>query len=43
MISFTRERTHRVLGVRDDDANQPPVPVVEDLPGSPLAPLAELP
>ena len=26
-------RTLRVLGVRDDDADQPPVLVVEDLPG----------
>lgn len=27
-------RTLRVLGLRDDDADQPPVLVVEDLPGS---------
>jgi hypothetical protein len=27
-------RTLRVLGVRDDDANQPPALVVADLPGS---------
>ncbi|MGH3081669.1 MAG: hypothetical protein ACRDNH_11125 [Gaiellaceae bacterium] len=27
-------RTLRVVGVRDDDADQPPVLVVEDLPGS---------
>jgi hypothetical protein len=27
-------RTLRVLGVRDDDADQPPALVVEDLPGS---------
>jgi hypothetical protein len=27
-------RTLRVLGVRDDDADQPPVPVVEDMPGA---------
>jgi hypothetical protein len=26
-------RTLRVLGVRDDDADQPPALVVEDLPG----------
>jgi hypothetical protein len=26
--------TLRVLGVRDDDADQPPALVVEDLPGS---------
>ena len=28
------QRTLRVLGVRDDDADQPPALVVEDLPGS---------
>lgn len=27
-------RTLRVLGVRDDDADQPPVLVVENLPGT---------
>jgi hypothetical protein len=27
-------RMLRVLGIRDDDADQPPVLVVEDLPGS---------
>jgi hypothetical protein len=27
-------RTLRVLGVRDDDADQPPVLVVEEMPGS---------
>jgi hypothetical protein len=27
-------RTLRVLGVRDDDADQPPVLVVEDMPGA---------
>jgi hypothetical protein len=31
---LTAERTLRVLGVRDDDADQPPVLVVEDLPGT---------
>ena len=31
---LTGERTLRVLGVRDDDADQPPALVVEDLPGS---------
>ena len=31
-IPLTRDRTLRVLGVRDDDADQPPVLVVEDLP-----------
>lgn len=33
-IPLSRDRTLRVLGVRDDDADQPPVLVVEDLPGS---------
>ena len=33
-IPLTADRTLRVLGVRDDDADQPPVLVVEDLPGS---------
>jgi hypothetical protein len=33
-IPLGAERTLRVLGVRDDDADQPPVLVVEDLPGS---------
>jgi hypothetical protein len=33
-IPLNAERTLRVLGVRDDDADQPPVLVVEDLPGS---------
>ena len=33
-IPLTAERTLRVLGVRDDDADQPPAPVVEDMPGS---------
>ena len=32
-IYLTGERTLRVLGVRDDDADQPPALVVEDLPG----------
>ena len=31
-IYLTGERTLRVLGVRDDDADQPPALVVEDLP-----------
>ena len=31
-IPLTAERTLRVLGVRDDDADQPPALVVEDLP-----------
>jgi hypothetical protein len=31
-IPLTAERTLRVLGVRDDDADQPPVLVVEDMP-----------
>lgn len=30
-IPLSRNRTLRVLGVRDDDAEQPPVLVVEDL------------
>jgi hypothetical protein len=30
-IPVTAERTLRVLGVRDDDADQPPVLVVQDL------------
>jgi hypothetical protein len=33
-IPLTADRTLRVLGVRDDDAGQPPALVVEDLPGS---------
>ena len=33
-IPMTADRTLRVLGVRDDDADQPPVLVVEDLPVS---------
>jgi hypothetical protein len=33
-IMLTPERSLRVLGVRDDDADQPPALVVEDLPGS---------
>jgi hypothetical protein len=33
-IPLSRERTLRVLGVRDDDGDQPPGLVVEDLPGS---------
>jgi hypothetical protein len=33
-IYLTAERTLRMLGVRDDDADQPPALVVEDLPGS---------
>jgi hypothetical protein len=31
-IHLTAERTLRVLGVRDDDADQPPALVVEDVP-----------
>ena len=30
-IPMTADRTLRVLGVRDDDADQPPALVVEDL------------
>ena len=33
-IPLTPDRTLRVLGVRDDDADQPPALIVEDLPGS---------
>jgi hypothetical protein len=33
-IMLTPGRTLRVLGKRDDDADQPPALVVEDLPGS---------
>ena len=31
-IPLSADRTLRVLGVRDDDADQPPVLVVEDMP-----------
>jgi hypothetical protein len=31
------DRTPRVLGTRDDDADQPPALVVEDLPGSAIS------
>jgi hypothetical protein len=37
-IPLTAERTLRVLGIRDDDADQPPVLVVEDMPGGRLEP-----
>jgi hypothetical protein len=37
------ERTLRVLAVRDDDADQPPVLVVEDGPHEPVAQLRKLP
>jgi hypothetical protein len=33
-IPLSRERTLRVLGVRDDDADQPPILIVEDMPGA---------
>ena len=33
-IPLNAERTPRVLGARDDDPDQPPALVVEDLPGS---------
>jgi hypothetical protein len=33
-IPLSAERTLRVLGVRDDDADEPPVLVVEDMPSS---------
>ena len=32
-IPLTADRTLRVLGVRDDDADQPPALIVEDLSG----------
>lgn len=32
VIPLGRDRSLRVLGVRDDDADQPPVLVVEDMP-----------
>jgi hypothetical protein len=31
-IPVSRDRTLRVLGVRDEDADQPPVLVAEDMP-----------
>jgi hypothetical protein len=31
-IPLTRDRTLRVLGIRDDDADRPPILIVEDLP-----------
>lgn len=34
VVPLGRDRRLRVLGVRDDDADQPPVLVVEDLPGA---------
>jgi hypothetical protein len=33
-IPLGRDRTLRVLGVRDEDADQPPVLIVEDMPDS---------
>jgi hypothetical protein len=33
-IPLGRDRKLRVLGVRDDDADQPPVLVIEDMPSS---------
>jgi hypothetical protein len=36
-IPLRPDRTLRVLGVRDDDADQPPALVVEDLPGSAIS------
>ena len=33
-IMLTPDRTLRLLGVRDDQADQPPVLVVEDMPQS---------
>ena len=34
LIPLGRDKRLRVLGIRDDDADQPPVLVVEDLPGT---------
>jgi hypothetical protein len=34
VIPLGRDRSLRVLGMRDDAADQPPVLVVEDLPGT---------
>ena len=34
VIPLGRDRRLRVLGVRDDDADQPPVLVGEDMPGA---------
>jgi hypothetical protein len=42
-ISLNANRTLRVLGVRDDDADQPPALVVEDCPVRPLASPADVP
>ena len=39
-IPLGAERTLRVVRVRDDDADHPPVLVVEDLPGSSQASLS---
>ena len=41
-IPLNAERTLRVLGVRDDDADQPPALIVEDLPGSATSPPADV-
>jgi len=42
-IPLTAERTLRVLGVRDDDADQPPALVVEDLPSSATGAAVDVP
>jgi hypothetical protein len=41
-IPLTAERTLRVLGVHDDDADQPPALVVEDLPDRPRPSAADV-
>ena len=41
-IPLTADRSLRVLGVRDEDADQPPALVVEDHPDRPLAPPADV-
>lgn len=33
-IPLSADRTLRVLGIRDDDADRPPVLIVEDMPGT---------
>lgn len=42
-IPLSAELTLRVLGVRDDDADQSPILVVEDCPDRPLAARPEVP
>jgi hypothetical protein len=42
-IPLGADWTLRVLGIRDGDADQPPVLIVEDMPGSASAPRADAP